>query len=351
MRAVTYRAPREFLVSNEREVPLRSGELRLRVLASGLCGTDLHIHEGGFGAKFPITPGHEIIGEVIEKGAESGALAVGSRVAVDNVMPCGHCSQCQDGRSELCAHLSALGLTHPGGAAEYVIASAEKCVSIGDLDLNTAILAEPTACVVHGLDVLQLKPASDVLVIGAGPTGQILSQLLVRGGASRVTVAAPTQFKLDVAKRNGASMTLRTQRSDFGASVPELRDVSPDGFDVVIDATGEGSVLRHCVSLVRGGGTLMVYGMSDENVRIDINPYEIFRRELTIKGSFAQTNCVARAVRLLQGGGVVSDGIVTHRFGLDCYGEALAALRSRSCLKAVIVPEMLASDTSDGELR
>lgn len=345
MQAVVYDAPQSFQILEQPDRGLLAGEVRLRVLASGICGTDQHIHDGGFGVRFPVTPGHEIIGEIAEHGPGGGKLQLGARVAVDNVTTCGHCSQCQDGRSGLCENLEALGLTHPGSAAEYVIAPEDQCIPVGDLELDIAILAEPTACVVHGLDVLQLKPGSDVLIIGAGPTGQILSQLIARGGASRVSVAAPTQFKLDVAKRNGATETLLTARADFAASIPALRRIAPTGFDVVIDATGATEVLQQGLSLVRDGGTLMVYGMAGEDAQIHVNPYEIFRRELTIKGAFSQTNCVARAVKLLQGGKVVTDGIITHWFALDRYGDALNALHDPACLKAILIPALTARST------
>jgi D-arabinitol dehydrogenase (NADP+) len=338
MRAVVYVKAREFSVQDVDEPILPEGHVRLRVLASGVCGTDQHIHDGGFGVRFPVTPGHEMVGEIIETHPRAMERRVGERVVVDNVLVCGGCDQCQDGRIGLCRNFEAYGLTHQGSVAETIVVSASKCVPIGDLDPETAVLAEPLACVVHGMDVLQLRPAADVLVVGAGPTGQLLSQMLARGGASRVVVAAPTEAKLDVARANGASAVVRTDRHDFGASHADLRTLAPLGFDVVIDATGAPSVLDQLLPLVRDGGTLMIYGMAAEDVRVTVSPYEIFRRELTIKGSFSQTNCLRRAVALLRHGQVVPDGIVTHRYPLNQYDAALAALRDPGCLKAVVIP-------------
>ncbi|SBW22291.1 hypothetical protein FDG2_2424 [Candidatus Protofrankia californiensis] len=339
MRAVRYSAPKTFEVVDVEMAPLVAGHARLKVLTLGVCGTDQHIHNGGFGVRFPMTPGHEFIGEVTEVHQdEITQIATGDRVACDNVVTCGACQMCRDGRPGLCENLQAYGLTHPGGAADFVDVPISSCVSVGALPLETAVLAEPTACVVHGLDVLQLKAGADVLVVGAGPTGQLLAQLLGSGGASRITVAAPTQSKLEVARMHGAHEVVRTNRQDFSAGIPQLRNIAPDGFDVVVDATGAGAVLEHCLPLVRAGGTFMVYGMAEEDVTIRISPFEVFRRELTIKGAFSQTNCVARSVKLLQGGRVKADGIVTHTFLLTAYDEALDALRDPDCLKAVVVP-------------
>jgi len=230
-----------------------------------------------------------------------------------------------------------LGVTDPGGFAQYVVAPAGKCYPVDDLDLDTAVLAEPVACAMHGLDVLALRPGSDVLVFGSGPSGLILTQLLRSGGAARLTVAAPTPAKLELARSLGADEAVRFGRSDPEAGMAALRDLAPHGFDVVIDATGVVGVLEHGLQLLRDGGTLFVYGMAGEDARLAVSPYDVFRRELTIKGSFAQSFSFERAVRALRTGRVRSDGLVTHRFGLASYLDAISTVREdRSCVKAVV---------------
>ena len=338
MRAVVYRAPETFDVEDVADRPLAAGEVRIANVIVGVCGTDNHIHHGGFGVKFPLTPGHEIVGQVIEISTGVVGVDEGDLVAVDNTVHCRVCENCKRGKFGLCKNYDALGVTSPGGFAEHVIARAEKCYSVADLGLDQAALIEPASCVVHGMDVLGLAPASDVLVIGAGPTGQIVSQLVVHGGSARVTVAAPTQFKLDLAAAYGANETVLLDRHDFAASAAALRDLAPNGFDVVIEASGAIAVLENVLPHVADGGTLLVYGMADEGRTIDVEPYEIFRRELTIKGAFAQAYEFARAIDFLRAGKIRTDGLITHRFGLDAYDDALASLRAPDCLKAVVVP-------------
>jgi D-arabinitol dehydrogenase (NADP+) len=218
-----------------------------------------------------------------------------------------------------------------------VVAAAGKCHDAGDLPPEVAVLAEPVACVVHGLDVLALRPGSDVLVVGTGPTGLILAQLLRAAGASRVTVAGRTPFKLELAAAYGADeVVLLAAGEEPGAAAAKL---APDGFDVVIDATGSIDVLAGCASLLGIGGTLFVYGMAPEAARLAISPYDIFRRELTIRGSFSQAFSFDRALALLRGGRVRTEGLVTHQFGLPDYGAAIAAVaRDSGCLKALIRP-------------
>ncbi len=338
MRAVVYHQPEHFTIEEVPDVELGPGQVRVKNVIVGVCGTDQHLHMGEFAPAYPLTPGHEIIGEVVEVAADVTGLELGTRVAIDNTIFCMRCDNCLRADFNFCQNHLALGVQLPGGFAEHTVASVGKLYPIGDLDLETAALVEPTACVVHGLDVLDLKPGQDVLITGAGPTSQILAQLIVKGGASRVTVAAPTQFKLDVARSHGVDETVVLDRSDFGAAAERLRELAPRGFDVVIEATGAVGILQRILPHVKSGGTLMVYGMANEAATIEIHPYEIFRREITVKGSFAQAYQFARSIDYLKNGKVDPTGIVTHRFGLDQYGEALAALRAPDCLKAVLLP-------------
>lgn len=339
MKAVVYEAPRQFTV---REVPRAEpapGQVRLRVKMAGLCGTDLHIHEGGFFSRYPLTPGHEIVGTVDAVGEGVTTPQVGQKVVADNTVLCGSCFYCRRDQPLFCRNFYSLGVNGPGAFAEHVVVRAEKCFAADDLDDLAAVMTEPTACAVHGMDVLALRPGSDVLLFGAGPTGLVLAQLLVHGGAARVTVAAPTEFKLELAREFGVDHTVRLDRNAPGTAAGALEANAPEGYDVVVEATGALGVAEMCVPLTRDGGTVLVYGMAAEADVLGLRPYDIFRRELTIKGSFAQTHCFDRALLALRSGRVRTDGIITHRFGLDEFGRALSALRDeRACLKAAVVP-------------
>lgn len=336
MRVVLYHAPREFSVA---EVPTATpgpGEARLRVELTGVCGTDVHIHEGRFISQFPLTPGHEVVG-IVEAVGPGVDLALGTRVVPNGNSGCGTCEECVRGRPLFCLDFTALGVTGPGGFAETMIAPAAQCFPVDDLEPDVAVFAEPTACAVHGMDVLELRPGSDVLLIGSGPTGLVLAQLLLHGGAARLTVAAPTEAKLERARAFGVDHTVQIPRDDQGAAVARLREVAPRGFDVVVDATGSAAVSEATLALVKDGGTALWYGLPPETDRASISPYEVFRRELTIKGSFAQVDCFPRAVAMLRSGRVRTDDVITHRFALDDYAAALAATRKDStCLKAVV---------------
>lgn len=338
MRAVVYDRPGEFAV---RELPVPEpgpGEVRLKVLVAGVCGTDLHLHAGEFGPTYPLIPGHEFVGEVVALGAGADPDLRGRRVVVDNTASCGRCVECRRARPAYCRFLVAQGVNAPGGFAEQVVTDAARCFVVDDLDSEVAVLTEPVACVVHGLDRLALQPGSDVLLFGAGPTGLILTSLLARSGAGRLTVAAPSTAKLGLAEARGADVTVQLDRTEPSAADARLRELAPDGFDVVIDATGAPAVLGPTLGLTRTGGTVFVYGMTPEAAQWPVSPYDIFRRELTIRGSFAQQFSFDRALSALREGRVSPDGIITHRFGLEQYAEVLEAVADSSVVKAVLVP-------------
>ena len=341
MKAVVYDAPRSYAVKEIPTPQAAAGEVRIKVGQVGVCGTDLHIHEGDFNAIFPLIPGHELVGVVDQAGAGVRRVRVGEQVTVNPNVHCGHCDYCLAGRLILCANLQGFGSNFPGFVADYVTVAENLVFSAEGLPADTAVFTEPAACAMHGLETLDLRPGSSVLVFGAGPTGLLLAQLIASGGASSVTVAAPSQFKLDTAAGLGIDRTVLISRDDAEGNIATLRQASPggDGYDVVVEATGSTRIGAICVPLTRNGGTVLIYGVTRADEVVAVHPFDVFRREITIKGSFAEVTSFAAAIAALRGGRAKTDGIITHRFALDDYGKALDALENDPAVhKVVIVP-------------
>jgi D-arabinitol dehydrogenase (NADP+) len=338
MRAVVYDRPGSFVIADVPRPAAGPGDVLLRVVAAGVCGTDLHLHAGEFGPSYPLTPGHEIVGVIEELGEAVEGVSLGDRVVLDNTTACGRCEQCRRARPAFCRNLLAQGVNRPGGFADFVTADAGKCFVVNDLRPETAVFAEPLACVVHGLDVLRPMAGARILLFGAGPTGLLLTGLLARTGAYDLTVAAPSEHKLSLASSLGASRTLLVARQDPSQAVLNAESGTLGGFDVVIDATGSLAVLARVLDFARIGGTVFVYGMAAEDARWDISPYDVFRRELTIKGSFAQQYSFDRAVQALRSHLIPTEGLITHTFPLERYADALAAVRDSQSVKVVIAP-------------
>jgi D-arabinitol dehydrogenase (NADP+) len=339
MRAIVYTAPRTFTCA---QVPMpepKVGEIRIKVIQSGVCGTDLHLHEGQFMAQFPFIPGHETVGVVDKLGEGVSGFEIGEQVVINPNSACGHCSNCKRSYPLLCKNLSGLGSNLPGGFAEYLCAPKAQVFSATGLDPDVAVLAEPTSCVVHGMDILKPAAGKSVLVFGAGPTGLILAQMIAHSGA-HVTIAASSQFKLDLAAKFGIQRSYKLDKKNLENDLPRLMALTDGlGFDIVVESAGAVSVSQVCIQLTRDGGTVLFYGVTDESDRISISPYEIFRRELTIKGSFAEIDSIPGALEVLRSGVVKTSGLITHRFALEDYEKALAAqLHDPTRHKIVMVP-------------
>jgi D-arabinitol dehydrogenase (NADP+) len=341
MKAVYYEGPKTWSVTEVPTPEATPGRVRIKVTQAGVCGTDLHIDEGEFGAVFPLIPGHEVVGVVDALGDGVTRFRIGEQVTVNPNVYCGQCPYCLAGRLGQCEAMKGFGTNFPGVFAEYVSADHTLVFSTEGLPVETAVFSEPTSCAMHGLESLQMRPGGSALVLGAGPTGLLLAQLIASGGASSVTVAGPSQFKLDTAAALGVDRTVRIVRDDPEANVAALLAASPhgDGYDAVVEATGSPTVGDICVPLTRRGGTVLIYGVTRDDDVVRFRPFDVFRREITIRGSFAEMTSFGAAIDALRGGRVRTDGIVTHRFSLDDYGHALEALRSDpTAHKVVIVP-------------
>jgi D-arabinitol dehydrogenase (NADP+) len=340
VKAVVYDAPQQYAV---REIPkpeAEPGQVRIKVHQVGICGTDLHIHHGDFNAVFPLIPGHELVGTVDALGAGVTRFSLGEQVTVNPNIYCGTCDYCRSGRLILCSDMKGLGSNYPGFFADYVSVRADLVFSVEGIDPDTAVFTEPAACAMHGLESLQVRPGATALVFGAGPTGLLLAQLIKSGGASSVTVAAPTQFKLDTAEALGVDHTVLIDRSDMEGNRVKLLEASgTDGYDYVVEATGSTDIASICVPLTRNGGTVLVYGVTRADETVSFHPFDVFRREITIKGSFAEMTSFGAAIHALRSGRAKTDGIITHRFSLNDYDKALDAVaHDRSAHKVVIVP-------------
>lgn len=340
MRAVLYDAPKQYAV---REVPTPvpgPGEVRIKVVQVGICATDVHIHNGDFNAVFPLIPGHELVGTVDALGAGANRFREGEQVTVNPNIYCGSCEYCLEGRLILCGNMLGLGSNFPGFFAEFVTVSENLVFGVEGLDSDVAVFTEPAACAMHGVETLQMRPGSTVLVFGAGPTGLLLAQLLQSSGAASVTVAAPSQFKLDTAAALGIDHTVLIDRDDMDSNRTALLEASgAGGYDYVVEATGSTGVGGICVPLTRNGGTVMVYGVTRGDETVSFHPFDVYRRQITIKGSFAEMTSFGAAIRALRSGRVRTSGIITHRFSLEDYDKALDAVaHDRSVHKVVIVP-------------
>ncbi|MGC8971493.1 MAG: zinc-dependent alcohol dehydrogenase family protein [bacterium] len=287
------------LTLGDREIPkIKDDEILIKVIACGICGTDVHVFKGINTGKPNIIRGHEFVGEVVEVGKDVKDLKVKDIVIVDPNIPCMNCHQCRNGRIHLCENLIAIGVDLDGGFAEYCVLPSKQAYKLpSNIEPIVGALAEPLACAIHGIDRVEIKEGEDVLIIGGGALGLILTQLAVNGGAGRVFVSEPYKEKRDLAFGFGASRVIDPVNEDLLEVIKQ--ETNEKGVEVVIEAVGLDKTILQAIKAVSDGGRVLFFGVAPEDIKIDISPFEIYRRELSLLGSFVNPFTMERAVSLI----------------------------------------------------
>lgn len=309
MKAVLFPAPETISIERMPDPICAPDEVIVQVARCGICGTDVHIYRNEYMSNFPLIPGHEFGGVIVEVGKAVTDFKVGDRVAVDPNLYCGHCDMCRNEMANHCLNWQGVGVTRAGGFAEYAAAPARACYHL-PASLSDAQMAfvEPLACVVHAMKRIRVLPADPVLILGAGPMGLLLVQALRRMGASYVTVIEKQPVRLELARAMGASLAVPAG-VDQGSA---LKEIAPRGFGVVIDATGVPAVIEGALRYLRPRGTYLQFGVAPNHARVSISPYDIFRNDWTIIGTFALCYTFLPAIDWLASGAIDIGPLVSH---------------------------------------
>lgn len=283
-----YLSDEKKISSSNVPIPAATGnKVLIKTKAVGICGTDVHSYFGEtiFGRLYPFHIGHEVSGIVEQIGPDCVSTKVGDHVVIDPLIACGVCDSCRSGKSNYCAHSTTIGRTGPGGFSDYVLMP-ESSVYVFNpkLDFETAALAEPLACVIHGVERARVSVGHTVLIKGAGSIGQMHMLISKLAGASFVAMTDFNTEKLAQAEKLGADAILDASAADFDA---QIRTLAPSGFDIVIDCTGAPSSVKGAIPYVKNAGTLLIFGVCPKDARIEVSPHEIYIRELNIVGSFS----------------------------------------------------------------
>lgn len=308
MKAAVLEAVKKITIKTDVPEPtIGPRDVLVRTKACGICGTDVHIWEGDFFPTFPLIPGHEFAGEVVRVGEAVSEVSPGDHVMVDPTVTCEECHFCMINRQNHCLSWNAVGVTCDGGFGEYVRVPAKNCYRFSNVSFSEAAFGEPLACVVFGQDRARIELGSEVLILGAGPIGQLHVQASRANGAASITVVDVVEQKLALAREHGANDTVIAD-NDLEA---KLGKIARYGFDVVIDATGVAGVMQRSLKHVKSGGKYLVFGVCAPHDKIELSPFEIYRRDLEIIGSFAIRRSYDRAFKLMEHG-VVKVGKLLH---------------------------------------
>lgn len=325
------------LAIERRPVPSpAAGEVRIRVLGCGICGTDLHMQHAGLWAPGH-TPGHEMMGEVAECGDGVSALAVGDRVAVEPLVACGRCRPCREGRYNVCPEVRLFGIHLPGGFAEQIVVPAARAHRVPDaLSVAEAALAEPMAVVVHGLRHGGFDAGQRVLVLGAGTIG-LLGVLAARNlGAGEIWLSARYEHQAELGRALGAARVLREDEAR-----PEA--LGSADVDLVLETVGgTANTIRAAIAAIRPGGVVSVLGLFSTDVAVP--PYAMLVKEGTLRWS----NCYGRtgprpdfdeAIAILERERGAIAPVTSHALPLDEVAGAfeLASKKSAGVVKVTLL--------------
>ncbi|MEO2076700.1 MAG: zinc-dependent alcohol dehydrogenase family protein [Bacillus sp. (in: firmicutes)] len=315
------------VVEWENQRPL-AHEVVVKVKSCGICGTDQHIYHGHPGSAEvhpPIVLGHELAGEVVEVGSEVSSLQVGDRVSIDPNIYCGTCDYCRSNRVHLCSNLEAVGVTRDGGMAEHCTVPSANCYTIPDvMTFEEAALVEPLGCVLHGFRKINLSPLSKVLIIGGGFIGQLFLQLVKHQHVQSIVVSEPAENKKELLYQLGAD------------EVVHPLDAAKLEADVVIECVGRPESMELAVKSAAKGGQVLLFGVAAPDTMISVCPFEIFSKELTIKGSFINPYTHEEAIALIAKKVVDVGLLISHRFTKEELPPAMADYPSLGVSKGVI---------------
>ena len=347
MQAAVYHGPRDVRVEAVPEPAIGPGEVKLRVLRAGICGTDLRIFEGDhrlYPSGTVRIPGHEMVGEVVEIGVEVRGYALRQRVFVAPNVGCGHCRQCVSGNNNRCVEYQAIGLTIDGAFAEYVripppFLQQGNLMPIGDgVDPSAGAMIEPFACVLRGQEPLRITAGDIVLVMGAGPIGIMHVSLARLKGAGRVIVSEPSAHRAVQALAFGADRAVNPAEENLDEVLRELSEGR--GADVVIVAAPVHTAQEQALQLAAIGGRVCFFaGLPKDRPVISVNSNLVHYKELVVTGTSAcSTLDCQKAVAIVNSGRVDLSPVVSRVSPLSGVVGALAAARGGQTLKVVLDP-------------
>ncbi|MCF7827111.1 MAG: zinc-dependent alcohol dehydrogenase family protein [Candidatus Marinimicrobia bacterium] len=293
-------------------------EVLIKVKASGICGTDVHIARGEYLGSYPVIPGHEFSGTIESMGSKVTNFREGDRVAIEPNVSCGYCEYCLNEKSNFCENWSAVGVTRPGGMAEYVCVPESTAFSIRDLAFEKAAFMEPLSCILHGVKKLDFSQAPQILIMGAGPIGLMFAQVCQFKGAKSVSMLEKQETRVELAKKMGGHKLY--------SDVSELPENS---FDCIIDASGAMPLMESSISMVKKGGEILFFGVPEKGETLAIDAFTFFEKGLRLFTSYTSVKNSLEALDLLENVVVDVSALISHRLPLIDFERSIKMLSDK----------------------
>ena len=304
------------------EIPeTNPGQVKLKVLKIGICGSDIHVFHGTHPfTSYPVTQGHEVSAEVVELGEGVTGFTVGQLVTVEPQVVCGKCHPCRHGKYNLCEELKVMGFQTTGIASTYFVVDAAKVTALpSNMDDNAGAMIEPLAVAVHAVrrvgDVKGLK----IAVLGAGPIGNMVAQAAKGLGAEAVLITDVSDYRLSLAKQVGVDYTANTKTEDFGEAM--VRAFGPDKADVIYDCAGNDITMGQAIKYARKGSTIILVAVFGSIAKVDLAVLNDHELDLNTTMMYRHEDYV-EAINLVSEGKVQLEKLQSKIFPFDQYHQA-----------------------------
>jgi threonine 3-dehydrogenase len=312
-------------------------DVLIRVRRAGICGTDVHIYKWDDWAQrtipVPMAIGHEFVGEIVEVGSNVSDFHPGDIVSGEGHVVCGRCRNCLAGRRHLCAHTLGVGVNRPGAFAEYIVLPMTNIWRHApSIDLDIAAIFDPFGNAVHTALSFPVL-GEDVLITGAGPIGLMAAAVVRHAGARFVVVTDMNPFRLDLAKKMGATVALDVTKGTLGDVQKQLG--MTEGFDIGLEMSGNGNAFRDMIANMSHGSKIAMLGIPDKEMSIDWR--SVVFNMLTIKGIYGREMYETwyKMTVMLQSGLDISP-VITHRFHYTEFERGFAAMISGQAAKVIL---------------
>lgn len=307
-----------------REIPIpvaHKGEALVKIMRIGVCGSDIHVYHGEHPfTSYPITQGHEVSGEIAALGEGVSGLTVGQKVTIEPQVVCGQCYPCRHGRYNLCQELKVMGFQTTGTASEYFAVDASKITAIPrEVSFDEGAMIEPLAVAVHAVKQVGDVTGMNIIVIGAGPIGNLVSQVAKGMGAAKVMVTDISDLRLELARKCGADACVNTRNKDFGEAMMEV--FGPDKADIIYDCAGNNITMNQAIKHARKGSTIVLVAVFAGMAQVDLALLNDHELDLKTTMMYIHSDYVD-AIRLLQERKVLLTPLISEHFPFREYQKA-----------------------------
>jgi len=322
MKSLIYTGPRRLRYGDVSKPKIKSDEVLLQIKSVGICGTDLHIYSGGMKLPTPLIMGHEFSGVIAAVGGAVKNFKAGDRVVAEHVINCGKCYYCRSGKPNLCANASVIGLHRPGALAEYLAIPAALVYKIpAQIGFEEAALIEPLSIAYYAVKQANCVLGKKVAVIGQGPIGLLVDQILREGGAEVIGIDI-ADWRLKFAKKKKwADHVINSGQKSWAK---KLKKIAPDGVDTVFEVVGREETAAMALEIARRDGDIFILGVFESPSKLNL--MNIVKKELNVHGSWTCAFAFPPSIEMVADKKVDLKSLITHRYpaaqGVRAFKEA-----------------------------